>query len=581
MKLLNIFIILFVVSSLNAQERDATFMRIEKTYTLNSDGSYTFDYKHQLKYESYLAFHRKYGETFIVYNPDYQSVEVTKCQTTMADGKVVKAPDNAFNEVLPRFAASSGTYNNLRELVITHTGLEVGSIVDLQYTVNSDKFPLDIFAGMESLLQTSPTTELVLKFNIPSDKYLTFGGHIEEQVVNENEDSKTYTFIYKNLPEALHNSMLGLDKTYALQFCDGSTFKDQIQELFENRLSSSENTYAKANAENMDEIMKMHREVVKNIKTIHIPFSFQTLPLPEIEALELKNSGTELEKAFLLHNRFIERNIQSKIVFVVPANLFDESKTPLESVGKILVMVPSENGDPLLMPLDRMPGNNMLYTQYNKVLVAVDGSKNIQIVSPKTMNYAKVNFTLDIGSDYAEAKYNGNITGIFAGWPGANLYSKRLFTQDRQEVEEEIIIDKDPATLKISGRFKTMHSQMGDYIDVVLPQLNSGFHQIESSDLPKEGKYKIDLGYPLHEEYTYTIELSDEQRFVQLPEEIQTTTEHFDIILSTQVSGNVATINVNLNFKATSIPIDEYQKFRKTLAEIQGSNQYKVVVKVK
>ena len=29
MKLLNIFIILFVVSSLNAQERDATFMKIE------------------------------------------------------------------------------------------------------------------------------------------------------------------------------------------------------------------------------------------------------------------------------------------------------------------------------------------------------------------------------------------------------------------------------------------------------------------------------------------------------------------------------------------------------------------------
>jgi hypothetical protein len=581
MKLLNIFIILFVVSSLNAQERDATFMKIEKTYTLNSDGSYTFDYKHQLKYESYLAFHRKYGETFVVYNPDYQSVEVKTCKTTMANGKVVEAPDNAFNEVLPRFASASGTYNNLRELVITHTGLEIGAVVNLHYTVTSEKCPLDVFAGAESLLQSSPTTELILKFNMPSDKYLTFGGHIEEKVINENEDSKTYTFIYKNLPEALHNRMLGLEKSYALQFCDGSTFTDQLEKLFKNRLYQTKDTDAKANAENMDEIMKMHRDVVKNVKTIEVPFSFQTLPLPSKEALELKSSGTELEKAFLLHKRFSERNIQSKIVFVVPVNLYDESKTPLESIEKFLVMVPSENGDPLLMPLDRMPGNNVIHTQYNNVLAAIDGTKSIQIISPKSMNYAKVNFTLDFGSDYSEAKYNGDITGLFAGWPGANLYSKRLFTQYRQEVEEDIIIDDDPSAVKISGRFKTIHSRMGDYIELELPQLKSGFYQLKSSELPKDGKYKIDLGYPLHEEYTYNIELSNEQTFVQLPKNIETTTEHFDIVLTSRVSENTATINVNLNFKATSIPINEYQKFREALSAIQGSNQYKIIVKTK
>ena len=45
----------------------------------------------------------------------------------MADGKKVKAPENAINEILPAFAAGAPAFNSLREMVITHTALERGA----------------------------------------------------------------------------------------------------------------------------------------------------------------------------------------------------------------------------------------------------------------------------------------------------------------------------------------------------------------------------------------------------------------------------------------------------------------------
>src|SRR6056297_3823206 len=119
MKYLFLIIFTALVTLGMAQESDATYQMIHKTFTLNEDGSYKMKYHHKLKYHTYLSFHRKYGETFVIYDPHYQEINVLKSQTTMVDGKVVNAPDNAQNQVLPRYAMGSGEYNDLREYVIT------------------------------------------------------------------------------------------------------------------------------------------------------------------------------------------------------------------------------------------------------------------------------------------------------------------------------------------------------------------------------------------------------------------------------------------------------------------------------
>ena len=115
---------IFAVTAAVAQNSDATLNSVTETYTLNSDGSIDYDYFKSLTYNTQFAFNSLFGETFIVYNPEFQTLKINECYTIQSDGTRIDAPANAFNEVLPSAAANSSAYNGLREMVVTHTGLE-------------------------------------------------------------------------------------------------------------------------------------------------------------------------------------------------------------------------------------------------------------------------------------------------------------------------------------------------------------------------------------------------------------------------------------------------------------------------
>ena len=73
-----------------------------------------------------------------MYNSDYQNVKIDTSYTIQNDGTIIQTPENAFNNVLPSIAAKAPDYNKLSELVITHTGLEVGATTYLDYTITTE-----------------------------------------------------------------------------------------------------------------------------------------------------------------------------------------------------------------------------------------------------------------------------------------------------------------------------------------------------------------------------------------------------------------------------------------------------------
>ena len=96
---------------------EAEFGKLSKTYTLHA------------------AMNRVYGESFIIYNPEFQTLKIHDSYTRQKDGTIVKTPENAFVEVLPSAAADAPAYNSLKEMVIVHTGLELGATIYLDYSV--------------------------------------------------------------------------------------------------------------------------------------------------------------------------------------------------------------------------------------------------------------------------------------------------------------------------------------------------------------------------------------------------------------------------------------------------------------
>ena len=153
---------------------DAVYLQLKKEYTLNPDGSMDYRYVKKLKLQTYRAFQSLYGESFVVYNPDFQSLKVNEVYTQMADGKKNPSPENAFNEVLPGFSANAPAYNKLREMVITHTGTERNAILNLDYTLHTKKGFYPCLMGNELLSEVEPVKDLTVVIKVPSNATLYF-----------------------------------------------------------------------------------------------------------------------------------------------------------------------------------------------------------------------------------------------------------------------------------------------------------------------------------------------------------------------------------------------------------------------
>lgn len=153
---------------------EARFGKLSKTYTLHADGSQVLHVQKELTLYTHAAMNSLYGETFIVYNPQYQQLEIHESYTRQKDGTIIRTPDNAFVEVLPSAAANAPAYNGLKEMVVVHTGLELGATICLDYSIKSQAgyLPeLDICCPIKEL---SPIDEFTFRIEVPEGKTLHY-----------------------------------------------------------------------------------------------------------------------------------------------------------------------------------------------------------------------------------------------------------------------------------------------------------------------------------------------------------------------------------------------------------------------
>ena len=178
MKTLSIYIgilgmLLLAVLPVKA-ESEAEFRKLSKTYTLRADGSQELRVQKELTLFTHAAMNGLYGETFIVYDPEFQELTIHESYTRQKDGTVIKTPSNALVEVLPSSAANAPAYNHLKEMVVVHTGLEQGATIYLDYSIVSKAgyLPeLDVCCPVKEL---SPVKEFIFRLNVPAGKSVRY-----------------------------------------------------------------------------------------------------------------------------------------------------------------------------------------------------------------------------------------------------------------------------------------------------------------------------------------------------------------------------------------------------------------------
>lgn len=205
MKTLSIYIgilgmLLLAVLPVKA-ESEAEFRKLSKTYTLRADGSQELRVQKELTLFTHAAMNGLYGETFIVYDPEFQELTIHESYTRQKDGTVIKTPSNALVEVLPSSAANAPAYNHLKEMVVVHTGLELGATIYLDYSIVSKAgyLPeLDVCCPVKEL---SPVKEFIFRLNVPVGKSVRYEllNALAKPVIAQGNGMKSFIWTLKDV----------------------------------------------------------------------------------------------------------------------------------------------------------------------------------------------------------------------------------------------------------------------------------------------------------------------------------------------------------------------------------------------
>ena len=208
-----------------AQEPDATYKLLREEWTVNADGTTDYHHRHEvaiLRNRALTAYADK-GETFVVYNPDFEEVAINEVYTLQADGTRVEMPQNAYVYQLSSACADCGRFNHLRELVMVHTGMEIGCTIVVDYTIHRRTGLLN---QSLSLVRDCPIERLEIGINLPADQTLTtqftnpgvlaFNPEVEQT-------DHTYRLTATDVPQAFVDSYLpSADQLYpTLRFLNG------------------------------------------------------------------------------------------------------------------------------------------------------------------------------------------------------------------------------------------------------------------------------------------------------------------------------------------------------------------------
>lgn len=309
--LLGMLCILAIPGNLYAAD-EARYGLVSEEWTLNPDGSREYRYQMELTLFTHTAMNNTYGETFIAYDPKYQQLKINEAYTKQKDGTIIRTPENAFVEVLPSYAADAAYYNRLKEMVVVHTGLELGATIYLDYTIQTKAGyldnQLDIF---RELWKTSPVGEYRLKVTLPNEKELKYSTlHLKQPTVQQKSNNlRQYTWTLKNIPAKPRETGCTV-KNGDIPYFLASTYesKQKALQIIYRQFNRKDDMQLQALAEYLTESCETDRERVLTLHqavTRDIDFSPVTLEQASYEirpAYDLYTSayGTETEKINLL-----------------------------------------------------------------------------------------------------------------------------------------------------------------------------------------------------------------------------------------------------------------------------------------
>jgi hypothetical protein len=600
-KIFIITTILFISLASAAQDlkSDAVYQELTKEYTLNKDGSWSYHHSYKLLINTYYAFHNLYGEDFILYDPAFQKLKVNRSVTTMADGKQVSSPANAFNEVLPGFAANVPAWNRLREMVVTHTGLERGATIDFDYTLTSAKGYTQAMMGNEQLLMNSPVKKLTFILNIPAGASVNFEQYnIEGKPSIVKSGGKTsYTWVITDLPAALREDFRPKEQQNRprIVFVAGTKASDVLagfasQDAFKPELNDELKKAASAAVSGINnpllKTLKLQEKVANELNTWQIPLHYTGYKLRSISEIWQNNGGTDAEKALLLAAMLRSQNIQAEPVAVVAERYFTKKLASPALIERFLVKVSLQGLEPLFLSPVQADQQDLRYLLGGKRVISMVPGKSLPSeVIAETVNLLALSGNLDLNADLSlKGAMNLELGGRLNPWlkmQKDTAYSSTMLSNALGNAKITEVVqgkkDIDVSSFRFNVSATSFTSEKAGYVFLKFPAVPTGSDSWHMTELLSKRAEPIEIPFAINESYDIFITIPEGMKVVSLAADLNMNNEFGSIDCSVTTEGNRLHIERKISIARTYIPAEKYETF-KMLMNSWNSKKYREVV---
>jgi len=578
---------------------DAVYLQISKEYTLNPDGSMDYRYIKKLKLQTYRSFNSLYGETFIVYNPDHQKLKINEVYTIMADGKKVVSPANAFNEVLPGFAANAPAYNNLREMVITHPGTERNAVLNLDYQLHSDKGFYPALMGNEVLAEYEPVKELTVKVRVPISVTLNFSllNIIYNAKLYDDGNYKVYSWTFKDIPAiaAEEFQKSGYDLYPRLIFSTAkdresiySGFTDQPAFIYQvsDEMKKAVGTILSENNEETDVILKIQEKVVNEFRLTPVPLRYTGFICRSAPETWKSNGGTLSEKVILLVALLKEAGMGAEPVAVIRKSLFDQKIGSLVDMEDIIVKVVPLTIDPIYLSVTSLNPQNLKYGLPERVLVSLrPGGKTAVLLTEEYRNIITCDANLAIGD---KREISGEIAATFLNncdpWLALlrdknklkSLFSGGLSSSDLKDQKVITTGPEESFTRYTVQKEKPFHKDT-NYYGYSFPYLTNGIESFGIKLLPKTRVASLEIPYLIEESYDMTFAIPDDLKLFSKGKKVELTNRAGSFIFEIKPGGKNVQVKRSIKLTKRIIDPSEYADF-KALIDYWNSEKFRKVI---
>ena len=590
-----VFLFLFQVT-ISAEEGDAVYKKIIHEYTLNPDGSNEYREYKEIKLLSHLSFNRMYGETFIIFDPAYQMLEINEAYTIMADGQRVDVPDNAFNEVLPRAASHAPAYNRLREMVVTHTGLEVGATIYLDYTLKTKAGFMPAFMGEEFIKDIVPINERQVIIRIPADKELQYKvlNIRTAPEVSLDKGMNVYNFTFRDL--SAYTRVWGTDHEL-LPRLFFSAAKD-LERVYFPFVSQPAFTYPanpemeiavkKIKEEKKDDLqiaLALQKLVSSDIATWNISLEYTGFKCRTPVEVWNSNGGTALEKTILLATLLQKARLSGIPIAIIPEKYYDRKVGSLYMIDDFAVLTKVGMGERLYLSATHSQDQNMSFSLAGNKLLILDGAIESLRTFDEIPTTAGIlydgNFTIEddnilAGSIHVKLSHELNPylrlsqdTG-YAKRYASGVQNVKLNALSMAQSEFELEIEKSEAL-----------KEYGAYMFLKLPYCNSGVSSWGFSYIEANRNTPIKFPELIYEKYTYVIALPDNYALVTPEVHTITDNEIGNMDISISSDGKNVYITREIRLKKGHVNYNEFAAFNKLWKAWMNPHLKEIILKNK